>query len=100
MVGGVQLTAGAQVLRVVIDTNGTSGYLGNLNSLRLSVPGAPPPSSTPFGGTAPPVPGLIEAENFDDGGEGVSFPGPTAGNSGGAYRPTAADAELPRALAV
>ena len=50
-----------------------------------------PPSSTPFNGTAAPIPGLIEAENFDNGGEGVAYHDLTAGNSGGAYRQTDVD---------
>ena len=34
------------------------------------------------------VPGTIEAENFDDGGEGVAYHDNTAGNTGGQYRST------------
>jgi hypothetical protein len=88
---GIPLTAGLHVLRVVIDTNGSTGWLGNLNSLRLTVPGAAPPASTPFGGTAAPIPGLIEAEDFDDGGQGIAYRDLTAGNSGGQYRQTDVD---------
>jgi subtilisin family serine protease len=91
---GISLTAGAHVLRVAIDTNGASGYLGNLNYLRWTVPGAPPPSSTPFGGTPAPIPGLIEAENFDDGGEGIAYHDLTPGNSGGQYRQTDVDISI------
>jgi hypothetical protein len=88
---GIPLTAGLHVLRVVIDTNGSTGWLGNLNSLRLTVPAAAPPASTPFGGTAAPIPGLIEAEDFDDGGQGIAYRDLTAGNSGGQYRQTDVD---------
>ena len=48
---------------------------------------------TPFGGTAAAVPGIIESENFDDGGEGVAYHDSTAGNSGGQYRQTDVDIE-------
>ena len=89
LVGGVPLTAGAHVLRVVIDTNGALGYVGNLNSLRW-LPFVP---STPFGGTRAAIPGLIEAENFDEGGEGIAYHDTTPGNSGGAYRQTDVDIE-------
>jgi len=34
------------------------------------------------------VPGLIEAENFDFGGEGVAYHDAVAGNAGGLYRPS------------
>lgn len=43
-------------------------------------------SSSPFGGTPISVPGLIEAENFDRGGEGVAYHDMTASNDGGSYR--------------
>jgi len=91
---GLPLTAGSHVLRIVFDTNGASGYWGNLNYIRWSVPGAPPPpppTSTPFGGTPAPIPGLIEAENFDEGGEGIAYHDLSPGNSGGQYRQTDVD---------
>jgi endonuclease/exonuclease/phosphatase family metal-dependent hydrolase len=37
------------------------------------------------------VPGTIQAENFDNGGEGVAYHDTTPGNSGGAYRSTGVD---------
>jgi hypothetical protein len=89
--GGILLTAGPHVLRVVIDTNGASGWWGTLNYMRWAAAGAPPPSSTPFGGTAAPIPGLIEAENFDDGGEGIAYHDQSPGNAGGQYRQTDVD---------
>lgn len=49
--------------------------------------------STPYGGTAAAVPGTIQAENFDEGGEGVAYHDATAGNSGGRYRSTDVDIE-------
>ncbi len=53
-----------------------------------SSPVSPPPSSgpTPFSGTPTALPGTIEAENYDLGGQGVAYSDTTAGNSGGAYR--------------
>jgi hypothetical protein len=47
----------------------------------------------PFNGTAAPVPGVVLAANFDNGGEGVAYHDTTAGNSGGAYRSTDVDIE-------
>ncbi len=40
----------------------------------------------PFGGTAAKIPGRIEAENYDIGGEGVSYSDADAVNKGGFYR--------------
>jgi hypothetical protein len=39
------------------------------------------------------VPGTIQAENFDNGGQGVGYKDLTGGNSGGAYRSTDVDIE-------
>lgn len=52
---------------------------------------APPPTQTPYGGTAWAVPGTIQAENFDIGGEGVAYHDADPANNGGAYRTTGVD---------
>ena len=88
---GIALNAGPHVVRVVFDSNGGTGWWGNLNSVRWAVAGAAPPVSTPFGGTAAAIPGVIEAENFDDGGEGLAYHDLSAGNAGGQYRSTDVD---------
>jgi endonuclease/exonuclease/phosphatase family metal-dependent hydrolase len=44
--------------------------------------------STPFHGSPSPIPGTIQAEDYDYGGEGVAYHDTTPGNLGGAYRPT------------
>ena len=181
---GIALTAGSHVLRVVLDTKGPTGWVGNLNYFRWTSPGintfpsvqvtspadganftAPatiglgatasdldgsvtqvafyagssligtdttspftaswtnvpvgnysltalatdnagasttsgavtvhvvvPPSSTPFG-TAAAIPGVVEAENFDEGGEGIAYHDLTIGNTPGKYRQTDVDIE-------
>jgi endonuclease/exonuclease/phosphatase family metal-dependent hydrolase len=48
----------------------------------------------PFFGIPASVPGTIQAEDFDEGGEGVAYHDTTAGNSGGQYRGTDVDIEL------
>lgn len=70
-VPAVTLTSGSQWMRLVKDS-GPGGWVGNLDYLSLagSTSAAGP---GPFGGTAWPVPGLVEAENYDDGGEGVAY---------------------------
>jgi carbohydrate binding protein with CBM6 domain/phospholipase D-like protein len=42
--------------------------------------------STPFRGTPWPVPGTIQAEDFDNGGQSVAYFDTAAGNKGGVYR--------------
>jgi hypothetical protein len=49
--------------------------------------------SSPYGGTPVALPGTIQAENFDEGGQGVAYSDTTAGNSGGRYRSTDVDIE-------
>lgn len=49
-------------------------------------PPPPAPGGTPFGGTARAIPGDIQVEDFDNGGEGVGYHDSDAANSGGAYR--------------
>src|SRR5262249_16343258 len=50
-------------------------------------------TSTPFGGTPPSLPGAVQAENFDEGGQSVAYFDTTPGNSGNAYRATDVDVE-------
>ncbi|MCF6404940.1 discoidin domain-containing protein [Chitinophaga filiformis] len=45
-------------------------------------------AQAPHGGTAWAIPGKIEAENYDDGGEGVAYHDLTATNTQGQYRTT------------
>jgi len=50
-----------------------------------------PVSQEPYGGTRWIIPGTIEAENYDDGGEGVGYHDTTTGNAGAVYRNDDAD---------
>ena len=52
----------------------------------------PPTGSSPYGGTAAAVPGIIEAEHFDEGGKNVAYLDSTAGNAG--YRLRATDVDI------
>jgi hypothetical protein len=54
---------------------------------------AAPGTPSPFKGAPFPVPGLIEAENFDLGGEGVAYHDNVKGNAGGQYR-TSEDVDI------
>ncbi|SDJ89858.1 Por secretion system C-terminal sorting domain-containing protein [Catalinimonas alkaloidigena] len=44
-------------------------------------------AKAPYTGDASPIPGTLEAENFDRGGEGVAYHDLETTNTGGAYRP-------------
>src|SRR5438094_656065 len=41
---------------------------------------------SPYGGAPAPIPGTVQAEDFDNGGEGVAYHDTTYGNNGGQYR--------------
>jgi len=85
---GVSLGAGQQVWRLVMDTTGATGAVGNFNYIRVTQA-----VSSPFGGTAVALPGVIQAENFDEGGAGRAYVDASAGNSGAQYRSTDVDIE-------
>ena len=53
-------------------------------------------AARPFGGTPAAIPGILQAEHFDEGGEGVAYHDTTAGNRGGAFRSTDVDIETTR----
>ncbi len=94
-VNGVSLTAGTHIMKIVFDSNGSTGFVGNLNYLTFA-PTAPPAPvtpvgpSTPLGGTAPTIPAVgsltIEAENYDNGGEGFAYHDVDPANLGGKGR--------------
>jgi hypothetical protein len=81
----VTLPAGTHGLTVYADANGSLGTVADLNWLDVTT-AAPVSLSTPFTGTPSSLPGVIQAEDYDLGGEGIAYHDTTAGNSGGAYR--------------
>jgi hypothetical protein len=90
----VTLNAGQQLLTLLFDTDGfnisriiVSGGSGG------STGGGGGRSASPYSGSPIAVPGTIEAEQFDDGGEGVGYHDTTSGNSGGTFRSTDVDLE-------
>ena len=92
---GVNLAAGTQVWRLVMDADGPSTAVGNFDEVRVTSSGGGGGGSgtTPFGGTAVALPGTIEAENFDVGAAGAAYLDDSTENSGGQYRTTAVDIE-------
>ena len=89
---GVTLSGGVQVWRLVMDTVGETGAVGNFNWLRATASGGTP-GSTPYGGTPAALPGILQVENFDEGPSGVAYADTTQGNNGGQYRVTDVDIE-------
>ncbi|HTA90095.1 MAG TPA: carbohydrate-binding protein [Polyangiaceae bacterium] len=79
----VTLPAGQQVIELFEDTG---GY--NLNYMTFAS------GEAPFGGTPAPIPGTVQSENYDVGGEGIAYHDVDAVNSGGQYRSDGVDIEL------
>jgi M6 family metalloprotease-like protein len=91
----VTLVAGIQVVRLMMDgVAEATGAVGNVNWIRVTLNAAS--GSTPFTGSPIPLPGTIEAENFDHGGAEIAYHDTSTGNSGGAYRNTAVDLQIAR----
>jgi len=85
----VTLGAGTQQMTLLFDTPGF-----NIRSIAVSS-GSPGSGdgAGPYGGTPISLPGTIQAPNFDEGGQGVSYGDTTPGNTGGAYRQSDVDIE-------
>jgi Carbohydrate binding module (family 6)/Bacterial Ig domain len=94
---GVNLSAGSQAWRLVLDDAGEAGAVGNFNYIRVSGPAtsgaSSSSSSTPYSGAAAALPGTVQFEDYDRGGEGVAYHDLTNGNEGGEYRSSAVDME-------
>lgn len=82
------LGSGTQVMTLYADT---AGY--NLDYVVISKPAAVVSTMSPYTGSPAPIPGVVQAEGFDNGGEGVAYHDASQGNSGGAYRATDVDIE-------
>ncbi len=93
----VAFTKGAHTLRLVFDS-AVGAALGNFNSVKLTPKLGPPPAGTqkPFKGTPFSISSssavTIQAEDFDEGGELVSYHDVDTSNLGGSsYRTSAVD---------
>jgi hypothetical protein len=88
----VTLPAGLQTLRVDQDSNGW-----NLHYIAFASTGGggtpPPTGEAPYGGTAAAVPGTVQAENYDTGGQGVAYNVTAVNGSGNSYRSDGVDLE-------
>jgi lysophospholipase L1-like esterase len=68
-----------------------AGYQAIANAVNLNFFGSA--TEAPFGGSPAPVPGTVQTENYDLGGEGVAYHDSDAVNSGGQYRTDGVDIE-------
>ncbi|MGE5359458.1 MAG: carbohydrate-binding protein [Bacteroidales bacterium] len=66
---------------------------GSTTTTTVATTAAATSAPGPYLGSPITLPGRVEAENFDNGGDGVSYHDTTSGNAGGAYRQTNADIE-------
>jgi Carbohydrate binding module (family 6)/Beta-1,3-glucanase len=92
-VATVTLPAGTQTLTVDQDNGGW-----NINflafGLNSSGGGTPPPAGeAPYGGTAAAVPGTVQAENYDTGGQGTAYNVSSVNGSANSYRSDGVDLE-------
>jgi hypothetical protein len=90
---GISLPAGPQTWRLVIDTIGPDGVVGNLNYIVATSSAGPGSGPTPVNGVPAALPGVIQAEDFDNGGAGIAYLDDGPLNNGGAYRNTDVDIE-------
>jgi len=81
-------------------TNGVTYYyvvkavnLGGISPASNEASTAPNGTERPYGGVAATIPGTVECENYDLGGEGIAFHDGDTVNSGGGYRTDAVDVE-------
>ncbi|HEV3172496.1 MAG TPA: carbohydrate-binding protein [Actinocrinis sp.] len=81
----VTLPAGTQTLTLNQDNGGW-----NINYLTFASNGS---NEGPFNGTAAPVPGTVQAENYDTGGQGVAYNVTSTNGSANSYRPDGVDLE-------
>src|SRR5580693_5899018 len=91
----VTLPAGQQTLTVDQDSNGWNFHYMAF-TLTSGGGGTPPGGGSgdqPFGGTPAPVPGTVQAANYDTGGQGVAYNVTAANGTANSYRSDGVDLE-------
>ncbi|WP_084701829.1 discoidin domain-containing protein [Streptacidiphilus anmyonensis] len=77
--------------------SGTSPYLNNSSGFTATLSGnswqGTTPPEGPYGGTPAAIPGTVQAENYDTGGEGVGYHVNSTNGTGNAYRSDGVDLE-------
>jgi len=85
---------GMMIWEISQDLNNQNSLLSAMYSVLGSVTPPPPPATrSPFGGIRWSIPGKIEAENYDNGGQNIAYNDNTSGNSGNSYRSENVDIE-------
>ncbi len=87
----VTLTAGQQTLTVDQDSNGWN--LHYMTFTLTSGGGGGTGTEAPYGGTPAAVPGTVQAENYDTGGQGVAYNVTAVNGSANSYRSDGVDLE-------
>jgi Carbohydrate binding module (family 6)/Beta-1,3-glucanase len=88
----VTLPAGQQTLTVDQDSNGWN--LHYITFASTGGGGTPPPTGeAPYGGTPAAVPGTVQAENYDTGGQGVAYNVTAVNGTANSYRSDGVDLE-------
>ncbi|HJP80713.1 MAG TPA: glycoside hydrolase family 3 C-terminal domain-containing protein [Pseudonocardiaceae bacterium] len=86
----ITLPAGQQTLTVDQDSNGWNFHF---LAFTLGSGGGTPGGDKPFGGTPAPVPGSVQAANYDTGGQGVAYDTAAGNGSANGYRADGIDLE-------
>jgi hypothetical protein len=78
--------------------SGASAYLNNSSGFTATLSGnswqgGTTPPEAPYGGTAAAIPGTVQAENYDTGGQGVAYNVTSVNGNGTAYRADGVDLE-------
>ena len=87
----VTLPAGQQTLTIDQDSNGWNFHY--LTFALSSTSGGGTTGDQPYGGTAAAVPGTVQAENYDTGGQGVAYNVTSTNGSANSYRSDGVDLE-------
>ncbi|MBX9850643.1 MAG: carbohydrate-binding protein [Cytophagaceae bacterium] len=94
-----QTGGGIMIWELSQDATGANSLLSAINQVVVArggnnpPPPPPPATQTPYGGTVRNIPGKIEAEHYDNGGQGVAYNDVTPANEGAALRTDAVDIE-------
>jgi uncharacterized protein involved in high-affinity Fe2+ transport len=89
----VTLPAGQQTLTIDQDSNGWNFHYLTFTSSSTGGGGGTTTGDQPYGGTAAAVPGTVQAENYDTGGQGVAYNVTSVNGSANSYRSDGVDLE-------
>ncbi len=84
---------GMMIWELSQDLNNQNSLLSAMYSITGTVTPPPPVTQSPYAGVTAAIPGKIEAEKYDLGGQNIAFYDNTAGNSGSSFRTDEVDVE-------